>query len=439
MTRLTRRALSTLTALVMVGTLFVGAPAPVRATADDIYIGYAADTSSANCTDPDFTADGVNDSAQIALAVAATNADGTLHFCPGTYDIDATIDLSGTDITLQGAAAATTILDGGSNYLYSYVGAITVSDLTFQDGHSSYGGAIWAGTATVTDSTFTNNTAAYGGAIRAVTVTVTGSTFTNNTAVYDGFSGGSGGAISAYSTATVTDSTFTNNDAENGGAIWSPTATVTASTFTNNTATTNGGAIWAPIATVTDSTFTDNTADYGGGAIYAYITATVTASTFTDNDAAYYGGAIYTATTAVTRSTFTNNTANYGGAIYAGGTATVTDSTFTDNDAAEDGGAIIAGSGTITRSRFTRNTAGGHGGAVTLWSPNSDNLQQLRRNTFTRNQAGAGGAITLGSCGPAVSRSQAARVERANRFSSNRATEQRRTNNIESGTGYCGD
>jgi hypothetical protein len=30
-------------------------------------------------------------------------------------------------------------------------------------------------------------------------------------------------------------------------------------------------------------------------------------------------------------------------------------------------------------------------------------------------------------------------VERANRFSSNRATEQRRTNNIESGTGYCGD
>jgi len=116
-------------------------------------------------------------------------------------------------------------------------------------------------------------------------------------------------------------------------------------------------------------------------------------------------------------------------------TATVTDSTFTDNDATYYGGAIYASTGTITRSRFTRNTAGEHGGAVILWSPTSDNLQQLRRNTFTRNRAGAGGAILLGSCGPAVSRSQAARVERANRFSSNRATEQRRTNNIE--TGYC--
>ena len=107
--------------------------------------------------------------------------------------------------------------------------------------------------------------------------------------------------------------------------------------------------------------------------------------------------------------------------------------------ATTDGGAIAATNGTIARSRFTRNTAGEHGGAVTLWSPNSDNLQQLRGNTFTRNQAGAGGAITLGSCGPAVSRSQVRSVERGNRFSANRATEQRRTNNIESETGYCGD
>jgi hypothetical protein len=91
------------------------------------------------------------------------------------------------------------------------------------------------------------------------------------------------------------------------------------------------------------------------------------------------------------------------------------------------------------RSRFTRNTAGGHGGAVHLWAPNSDNLRKLRGNTFTRNRAGVGGAITLGSCGPAVRRSQAARVEGANRFSGNRATVKRRTNNIESGTGYCGD
>jgi len=49
------------------------------------------------------------------------------------------------------------------------------------------------------------------------------------------------------------------------------------------------------------------------------------------------------------------------------------------------------------------------------------------------------GTARLGSCGPTVRRSQAARAESANRFSANCATEQRRTNNIESGTGYCGD
>ena len=363
MTRVTRRALSALTALVIIGTLFVGAPGPVRATADDIYIGFNAHTSGGSCTDPDFTADGADDSAQIALAVADTNASGTLHFCPGTYDIDTTINLSSTDITLQGANAATTTLDGGgTTQILTSSGAITVSDLTFHNGFF----------------------ADYGGAIYATTVTVTASTFTNNDVIE-----------------------------------W-------------------GGAIYATTVTVTDSTFTNNDAEYGG-AIFATATVTVTASTFTNNDVIEWGGAIYATTVTVTDSTFTNNDAEYGGAILADTTATVTASTFTRNSATTDGGAILANTGTIARSRFTRNTAGGHGGAVHLWAPNSDNLQQLRRNTFTRNQAGVGGAITLGSCGPAVSRSQVRSVERGNRFSANRATEQRRTNNIESETGYCGD
>jgi hypothetical protein len=60
----------------------------------------------------------------------------------------------------------------------------------------------------------------------------------------------------------------------------------------------------------------------------------------------------------------------------------------------------------------------------------------MRRNTFSRNTAAVGGAMTLGPC-VTPSRSQAARVERANRFSGNRATEQRRTNNIERLEGGC--
>jgi hypothetical protein len=60
----------------------------------------------------------------------------------------------------------------------------------------------------------------------------------------------------------------------------------------------------------------------------------------------------------------------------------------------------------------------------------------MRRNSFSRNTAAVGGAMTFGPC-VTPSRSEAARVERANRFSGNRAIEQRRTNNIERLEGGC--
>jgi len=91
----------------------------------------------------------------------------------------------------------------------------------------------------------------------------------------------------------------------------------------------------------------------------------------------------------------------------------------------------------VARSRFTGNTAGEHGGAVIIWVSISADLQNLRGNTFMRNTAPAGGAITLGPC-VTPSRGQAARVESANRFSGNRATVERRTVNVERWVGDCG-
>jgi hypothetical protein len=67
----------------------------------------------------------------------------------------------------------------------------------------------------------------------------------------------------------------------------------------------------------------------------------------------------------------------------------------------------------------------------------AEDFPQLRRNIFAGNRAASGGAITLRSC-DAIRRSQATRVERANRFSGNRATEQRRTNNVWLWLGSCG-
>lgn len=420
MTQSARRALSALTALVMAGTLFVGAPAPVFA-ADPAATYYVAQSGSSaqeetparkgtSCADPDFVG---GDATPIAAAADLATDGDTIFICAGAgpYLIESTISLGAELLTLQGAGAGATILDGGGNtQILTSSGAITVSNLTFHDGqNNSFGGT--------------------GGAIYAATITVVSSTFTSNYAY-------AGGAIRA-TTATVTHSTFTSNDAAgNGAAIYATTVTVISSRFTSNTAN-YGGAIYAfGATTIINSTFTSNTASIGG-AILAGDYFTVTSSTFTGNTAST-GGAISASTVTTTSSTFTGNTASGGGAIHADTTATVTSSTFTGNTATNRGGAIDATAGTIARSRFIRNTSNQHGGAVYFWGATADDLRHLRRNTFTRNTAPAGGAITLGSCGPTYSRSQAARVEGSNRFFGNRATEQRRTNNVERSETACG-
>jgi predicted outer membrane repeat protein len=309
--------------------------------AADLYVaqsGVGTPGSGTSCAAPDYV--GTTD---VAIQDAIDDAAGgdTVYICAGTYDIGATLDLQGGAITLQGAGAGGTVLDGGgdtqiltSTVLPSDVGPVVAIGLSFHDGYSvSYGGAIIASAVTVTASTFTSNLADNdqgGGAILSWgTATVISSTFTGNTA-------GTGGAIYSNGTAVITSSTFNENTATgNGGAVTASTATVTASTFTGNTAS-DGGAIFANTI-VTDSTFTGNTAE-SGGAIDG-ITATVTASTFTGNTAtAGSGGAIWTSTSAtVTGSTFTGNEAlgetSYGGAITTE-TATVTASTFTGNSAA---------------------------------------------------------------------------------------------------------
>ena len=423
------RRCAQIASLVLLATLFAGTPGPVSANGyaaqAATWVGRAAESNDdvngaiagTSCSLPDYIAGPANADVQIQLGVDHTIAGGTLHLCSGTYTIDTTIDLSGKAIALSGASAATTILDGGTIYaddlvdvegvriLYSD-NAITVADLTLRNALAvGNGGAISTSTtATVSDSIFANNSATTAGAIYAnTTATVTGSTFSSNTA--RDFAG----AIYAETVATVADSTFTNN---------------TAGVF--------GGAISAATTTVSNSTFARNTAQYGG-AIFAYTAATVTRSTFTRNTATNVGGAIYTQHAAtVARSTFTRNTATTGGgAIYAETVANVTRSTFTRNTTTVDGGGIRASTGIISNSRFTSNTAGEHGGAVLFAVATAGDLQQLRGNTLTRNRAPAGGAITLTSCGPVYSRKQVRRLESANDFSENRATEQRSTSNIQ--------
>jgi predicted outer membrane repeat protein len=225
-------------------------------------------------------------------------------------------------------------------------------------------------------------------------------------------------------------------------------------TFFGNTSDEDGGAIFATdvdLATITNSTFTDNHAigesdTTEGGAVYFQSSGslTVVGSRFTGNSAYEDGGAIdldseFSGDLTVLNSTFVNNHASGdldadGGAIEGQGyTMTVSNSTFKGNvvTGLGGGGAISAETATITGSSFTRNTSQTHGGAVALSLPASSDLRLIRRNTFSRNEAQVGGgAITLGPCG-ATTRSEERLLFGANRFLGNRATEQRRTMNIE--------
>ena len=554
MTRLTRPVLSILTALVMIGTLFFGAPAQVRALPQTVYVGHLVNdyAPGSDCANPHYSTGGNwtgggaynsdNDAIQDATDNAASGS--VIYICSGTYvfaeevtvgagksltfrgDRNETL-LDGNDLTRifnsnaawssdQGGVlslrdllitdAKITSWNGGSiesdglaldnvtitgsegacngGALYAE-GSITIVDSTltgnisYCDGGALYawggspvsisnsefdgnrsngdGGAIVAASVTATGSTFARNSANNGGAISAHTVSVTASTFIDNHAnVFGGailaldyntvvaavisstFTGNSalyGGAIESFGTTTISRSGFTGNHAFIGGAISAAAVALTNSTFTNNEATSDGGAIWAySTATVANSTFTDNSSAYGG-AISAVAVA-LTSSTFTNNEATFVGGAISVYAATVTASTFTNNQAGYyGGAIYASTRVTIVRSRFTKNQVTYYGGAISARTATIARSRFTRNTANGHGGAVIFWHAEKSDLLQLRRNSFIGNRAGAGGAITLASCGRVYSQSQLARIAAANQFSMNRATKQRRTANFE--TGFC--
>jgi CSLREA domain-containing protein len=244
-----------------------------------------------------------------------------------------------SSITIQGAGAGSTFVDGGGVDRVFDVAptggpAITVgfSGLTIQNGKGlntnfGVGGAMFINsnaTVNISNSALANNqsTTGTGGAIEnRGTLTLNTVTMQNNTAlslggaVNSAASGGGGGL-------TVINSTLTGNNAERGGAIYFSTdagtnASISGSTFTGNQAVaTSGGA-----------------GDDGGAiAIDTDGAVNIIKSTFTGNNAAANGGAIYfndsatqAAVAALTMSynRIAGNTAAAGsGLFYASGTAT---------------------------------------------------------------------------------------------------------------------
>ena len=242
--------------------------------------------------------------ATIGHAISLAASGDTIQIVAATYQENLSIPFN---LTLNGAKAATTIVDGTNTANVFTVGAgisLTLSNLTIKNGvgYSGGGGIDNSGTLTVNRSNFYTNTALSGGAVlNTGTATISNSNLSGNSPYFSGHSA-SCGAIDNRSTMTITNSTFYSNYANNnytaGGAICNGGAlAITGTTFNTNSSQGNnggyGGAIfnYAGTLTVTNSTFSANAATTSGGAIYSQGgTVQISNSTFGINPATSGGG-----------------------------------------------------------------------------------------------------------------------------------------------------
>lgn len=192
------------------------------------------------------------------LSVAATGCD--LDFAGTNGDLD----ITNGDLTINGAGAGTTIIDGGdidrvfdmpvittaSNVIIS---AVTIRNGTPQIGTSvctpggDGGGArVSQGSLTLNDVVVSGNDAVNGGGIRnSATLTVNRSTISGNRATLN--AGGDGGGLSSSGgTSTLVNSTVSGNTATaNGGGVASGGGTRLRNvTITANTAGDDGGGLF---------------------------------------------------------------------------------------------------------------------------------------------------------------------------------------------------
>jgi uncharacterized repeat protein (TIGR01451 family)/CSLREA domain-containing protein len=254
--------------------------------------------------------------AAIQEANAFSGAD-TIFVPAGTYTLTiagqfeefaATGDLDiHESLTIQGAGAATTIIQGGPA-----LGAGV--DRVFQ---------VWNGTATIGDVTIRHGTSSLsGGGINVNCVTGAQTLQLNDSVVELNQTSSRGGGIAVEQCPSaqiiVSGSVIRNNAAsDHGGGI------------AQNT---NAGGV-----TVTNSTISDNTTGAAGGGIMSFSSLTITHSTISGNTAngVSAGGILHTfGTLTLTNSTLSGNRTNGGGgALDEAGVANLNNVTITNNTA----------------------------------------------------------------------------------------------------------
>jgi len=330
-----------------------------------------------------------------------------------------------TDVIIQGAGSASTIIERSSDAAAEFRlmmvanqsgGSIVLNDLTMRKGKlpggpSGQGGALYTigRPATLNRVVFDDNQARTGGAV--VTSDQGGVLVANDCIFTKNQASGNGGAI-VSGQMTIARSSFTGNKAFHGGALYfiqggGANFNISDSTFTNNQTVSGGfgGAIrFSGVATIARSQFTENSAAGSqGGAIYGNDgTLNLSDSVVNGNQASYGGGLqLSTCTFNISRSTISNNIASthFGGGISvnAGG-GTVSASTINGNSSGIDGGGVWAANINMTLANVTidGNTCGQYGGGIHYQA--GGKTITLNNVTITGNHAASyGGGFRLDS------------------------------------------
>lgn len=299
-------------------------------------------------------------------------------------------DLSNTyDLTINGAGAGSTVIDGngavtGSGVIATGSNDVTFNDLTITGGAGT--GVSGGGTITLVNCVVSDNdSSSSGGGIYAVgNLTLDGTDVTgNSSAVKGGGIAVSGASSQLVISDSLIDENHVSSDNFVGGGIAYTSSGVVAITNTvisNNEAAggagiglSGSGAVYLTDVTV-DGNYTNGLSfDYGGGGIYLNFSGTVDIlrGAIMNNQAEFGGGLnIFAGTVTIGHSTLSGNSAtlSYGGAIYNSGSVSVSTSTISGNSAGIGGG-IYQFSGTATPSTtFSSSTIAGNDPTVLFTS-----------------------------------------------------------------------
>jgi len=285
----------------------------------------------------------------IQVAVGKAASGDTITIAAGVYHEN--VDIVDKNLTLVGASAATTIIDGGGISITSNVnasrltirkgggvfiettGVVQLSDLIISNNTR---GIFNFGNLTVRDTTIDGNDGAVsvGGGLwnrLGAQATLTNVTISHNKARFDGGGVMNSGTLSlsnaVVSSNVVSETTAPAADGEGGGINNDGTLALTNAFVSNNSAAYGGGGIAnTGHAIMSALTISGNTAIIGAGIDNYQVNATnvltLTNATITGNTGSLAGGGMTSINSDVTLTnvTISNNTADQARALYVAGT-----------------------------------------------------------------------------------------------------------------------